>query len=589
MKKIFLIISLLFAVTNLMAEPIGEKRAREIATEFLSQKMTRATISNLQLEWAGNDIVNITRAGSDLDNSLMYIYNSAESKSFVIVGGDTNADFVLAYSLNNTFDMENMADGAKDILSAWCRQIEDARKNNKPINIARQSTRTNDALLYETVKWSQSEPYNREAPIINGERSLTGCAATAMAIICHYNKWPNNGVGTTPEYTYIDEFEELTHIIPANELGHTYEYDKMIACYDYENRNYTEEQANAVAALMKDMGTSIKMKYHPKSSGAISPNVVYAFGKYFGYSKNTLLAHGEHYTHDEWANILRENLRNYGPTFFCGQEPNGGHAFVLDGYDEGLRFSFNFGWNGWNNGYYYLPHVEYYDDQEAILYLKPETENTSQYRDNIGLHVVYIENELFRAGIQWDMDYTTNELTCWLGGFANYGATTFNGTIKLVLCDKNGDWKEELLSKDYTIEPGSITYYQYAQICYISTSLSKGDRLRVYYKGESSDEWQWARSSDRELVVDEALLVASPEDLAEGLSLGYDKTSGTLYFKNKHNMKIVIYRLDNSTYTCCGEGYYLSKNEDTIEIPSGITYKLEISLGSDPYELILKL
>ena len=149
MKKIFLIISLLFAVTNLMAEPIGEKRAREIATEFLSQKMTRATISNLQLEWAGNDIVNITRAGSDLDNSLMYIYNSAESKSFVIVGGDTNADFVLAYSLNNTFDMENMADGAKDILSAWCRQIEDARKNNKPINIARQSTRTNDALLYE--------------------------------------------------------------------------------------------------------------------------------------------------------------------------------------------------------------------------------------------------------------------------------------------------------------------------------------------------------------------------------------------------------------------------------------------------------
>ena len=585
MKKIFLIISLLFAVTNIMAEPIGEKRAREIATEFLSQKMTRATISNLQLEWAGSNINGVTRASNNTDDSLMYIYNSAESKSFVIVGGDTNADFILAYSLNDTFNMNDMADGAKAILNAWCRQIEDARKSNKPINIARQSTRTNDNILYETALWDQSEPYNRKAPIIDGKPSLTGCVATAMSILCYYYKWPNNGVGTTPEYSYEVKKDETTetYYVSANPLGHPYEYDKMIMSYDAEKKNYTEEQANAVATLMKDMGTSVKMEYHPNGSGALTTNLVKALVNNFGYSKSTLLAYGDNYSYEEWANLIRETLRNYGPTYFGGYDPDqGGHAYVVDGYDENNYFHFNFGWSGYSNGYYAIPGQAFYRQQDALLYLAPDRDGTSKHRDN--MTIMY--------NIKYDLPkyFNENRLTNDDIFIANDGFTNFNGTIKLILCDQYGNWKQELFTKDYSVKIGDYAWIEDSQIDVDITTLNldEGDRLRVYYKGEYSDEWQWALACNG-LKVDEPLVMASPEDLAEGLSLIYYKTLKTLYLKNKHNLKIAMYYLNNNTYTYLGEAHIPSNREEELGIASGITYKLEISLGSDPYELILKL
>ena len=585
MKKIFLFISLLLATTNLMAEPIGEKRAREIATEFLSQKMTRANISNLQLKWAGSNINGVTRTSNNTDDSLMYIYNSAESNSFVIVGGDTNADFVLAYSLNNTFDMENMADGAKAILSAWCRQIEDARKNNKPINIARQSTRTNDNILYETALWSQGEPYNRKAPSIDGKRSVTGCVATAMSILCYYYKWPNNGVGTTPEYSYQVKVGETiqTYSVEANQLGHPYEYDKMIACHDSENVNYTEEQADAVATLMKDMGTSVKMAYHPTGSGALTTNLVKALVNNFGYSKSTLLAYGDNYSYEEWANLIRETLRNYGPTYFGGYDPDqGGHAYVVDGYDENNYFRFNFGWGGNSNGYYAIPGQAFYRQQDALLYLAPDRDGTSMHRDNMTI----------KYNIEYDLPqyFNENRLVNDSIFVQNDGFTTFNGTIKLILCDQYGNWKQELFTKDYSVEIGDYAYIESEKfnVDITSLNLEEGDRLRVYYKGEYSDEWQWALACNG-LKVDEPLVMASAEDLAEGLSLIYYKTNGTLYFENKHNLKFAMYYLYNNTYTYLGEAHIPSNKEEFLELASGYTYKLEFSLGSDPYQLILKL
>ena len=572
-----------------MAEPIGEKRAREIATEFLSQKMTRATISNLQLEWAGNDIVNITRAGSDLDNSLMYIYNSTESKSFVIVGGDTNADFVLAYSLNNTFNMNDMADGAKDILSAWCRQIEDARKNNKPINIARQSTRTNDALLYETANWSQREPYNREAPIINGERSLTGCVATAISILCYYYKWPNNGVGTTPEYTYEvgSGNNKQTYSVSANELGRTYEYDKMIKSYDAEKKNYTEEQGNAVAALMKDMGTAVMMEYHPTGSSAISQDVVSAFINYFGYSKNTTLAYGEDYSYEEWANLIRETLRNYGPTYFSGiSYSEGGHAFVVDGYDENNYFHFNFGWNGSDNGYYTLPDHIFYYKQDALLYLEPDRDGTSQYPTKIDLR--------WYSKPSYDLNayFNENKLNINSMTLENNSPATFNGTVKVVLCDKYGSWKNELYTQDYSIEAG-VRWKSIPSISVdIATlNLAEGDRIRAYYKSENSDEWERIlyNHTDERLSGDaEILVMASQGDLAEGLEFSYDKTTQEMTLKNIHPTKVDIYWHEENVQAI-SPALIEASQYFVVPMPEDGTFRIEISLGSDPYELILKL
>jgi hypothetical protein len=200
MKKILSIICMLLISANLFAEPIGEQRARQIAQDFFSQHSTRA-MGNITLEWAGDKIGDISATGVALDSSLLYIYNCGTNGGFVVVAGDSNAAPIIAYSLDTTLDVNDMAESTAAILDAWCRQVASVRKAAKPITgtTMRTTTRSSDEeLLYKTALWDQEEPYNLKAPIIDGQRALTGCGATAMAIICYYHRWPERGVGTTP-------------------------------------------------------------------------------------------------------------------------------------------------------------------------------------------------------------------------------------------------------------------------------------------------------------------------------------------------------------------------------------------------------
>lgn len=582
MKKILSIICLLLVSTTLWAEPIGEQRAREIASEFFSQHATRATAANIVLEWAGDNIGEQSATGSALNTSLMYIYNRGNNGGYVIVAGDTNVNPIIAYSLDTTLDTDNMAEATEAILEAWCRQVESARKAAKPISgtTMRATTRSNDAMLYETALWDQEDPYNREAPIIDGKRSLTGCAATAMSILCYYHRWPENGVGTTPEYSYQDSYGH-THIIPSNTLGRKYDYDKMLMNY---SNGFTNDQGNAVAALMKDIGTSIKMMYHPDGSGAYPSNVVNALITYFGYAKDIKLLFGAGLSTEEWNDAIRENLRNYGPVFFSGSGDRGGHAFIVDGCDAGDYFHFNFGWSGSGNGYFLVPEIEFYKDQGIIANLRPDRDGTTVYRDNLYLYAWDQYNGIAPKEVT---SYATGtSFNCLLGCFANLGAYTFNGEVKLVLCDRNGNWKEELSTLNFTIEPGTFSYPTNYNNITITKPLEEGDRMRIYYKAYTYDEWQWARSYDKS-AVDEVLVMGSPEEMARGFYFAYDKGQNKLYVGNKNAMKLNVYNDETNQRVGWAE-CELGTVGTLSNMPSG-RYRIEASLGSNAYVLIVKL
>lgn len=595
MKKIFLLLSILCTALTLSAKPIDEKQARDIATNFFSQHMTRSAACNLKLEWAGSNIMGVSRAANTTDNPLLYIYNNESANGFVIVSGDTNTDLVIAYSLNNNFDADNMSEAAQALLDAWCRQIEDARNSCKHISSeSYQLTRANDELLYDTALWDQGEPYNREAPIIvDGELSATGCAATAMSIICYYHKWPNKGVGTTPAYTYVSDKDNKTYSVEANPLGRPYEYSKMKKSYNPSSKDYTEEQANAVAALMKDMGTAIKMSYHPKGSGAIPQNVASAFCTYFSYSKGIQLAYANDYSYEEWTALLRENLRNCGgPVFFSGLNyKGGGHAFVVDGYDANNRFHINYGWSGTDNGYYYLPASEYYQGQNTILNLKPDKDGTSvqQYYDHLSLMGEGRDEKAgkFTAGIFSDaLSYSPgSEFSCTIGYILNDGVTTFNGYVALALCDKNGNPKEVLSAAIITLDPGYA--WDWTDNCVMPETIKEGDRLRVFYIGEYSSDWQWARKYKDEYTVDEVFVkAASPEDMAKDLWIKYEKDSHRFTFSNKQAMKVEVYYHDtNKKY---GSVDLESFAKGYLDLTPGEAYRFEFSLGGEPYKIVIR-
>lgn len=588
MKKIQILLALLLSSVSLFAEPIGEQRARQIAEEFFAQHDTRATTGEIALTWAGDVFGEASASGSMLNTSLMYIYSRGETGGFVIVSGDSNTESIIAYSLEHPFDINNMADATETILDAWCREIGQARKEARPISGTERAaqTRANDAIKYETAQWNQSEPFNWESPIYDGDRSVTGCVATAMSIICKYHKWPTKGVGTTPEYSYQDAYG-VYRSVAANKLGRTYNYSNMLMDY---NSGYTTTQGNAVAALMKDMGTSVKMQYHHSGSAAYDMDVITAFSTYFGYSKDIELAMHSSYNDADWQSLVRENLRNYGPTYFCGQSANGGHAFIVDGFDAEGRFSFNFGWGGYGNGYFYMPSIEYYADQKAILRLTPDRDGTSTYNDNLMLYALYSGDEQVFYGIRsFATSYKVNEpFACKLGGFINYGSVEFNGDIKLVLCDKDGTWKEELYTGSFSLTPNMIYYYPYNITITITQPLEVGDRLRIYYKGTYSDDWKWMRSSNLSIVDQELLVMASPEDIAKGLEFTYDKEGKymTIYSDNAAHVEI------------CDGDTGVSLATDDIAARGGVSYEytsshktlvLKISLGSEPYILTIKL
>ena len=131
------------------------------------------------------------------------------------------------------------------------------------------------------------------------------------------------------------------------------------------------------------------------------------------------------------------------------------------------------------------------------------------------------------------------------------------------------------------------SYYKYYATPTITSTLEEGDRLRIYYKGDNSDEWQWARSTDLATVNDDVLVKASPEDMAEGFYFAYNKDENKLYIGNKHAMKLNVY--NDETNDWVGGGEFTFNFTGVLEdLPSG-TYRIETSLGSNPYVLTVKL
>ena len=591
MKRLFIIPLLLISIC-LSAAPIGEKRAREIAADFFKSASTRTAQPALNLEWAGDDFDAkvATRAAVNTDEALIYIYNRTDVKGYVIIAGDSNVEqAIVAFSYEKNFDVNNIPDGAKYLLSGWCRQIADARA--KVIPISRTSTRADVGIIekdYNTAEWNQSEPFNNEAPIINGGRSVTGCVATAMAIICYHNKWPDCGVGTTPEYSFVDA-NGAQYTIPANELGRTYQYDLMRSD-NYQN-GYTSSEGAAVAALMKDMGTSVKMQYSPSASGAFSTDVPNALYLHFKYSSKAQCINRYGYSYDEWVSMLRTNLDKYGPTYLSGASNTGGHAFVADGYATGGYFGINFGWGGAANGFYLLPNIGYVNGLDGIFYLEPDKSGVSKPKSCLELITLSAGDTTFRGIYETTFQYSVGvPFNMHIAGIYNSGYESFNGVLRINLCDSKGTVKEALYERAVTIEPYNTTGYFWYDLNIPSLIITKeieyGDRIRIYAKDAGASEWTWVRSSSATGMNTEIIIKDVPDEIARSLAIDYVKDYKYLYFLPAQPVVATLYDSANVEKTSVGARANEIVKMDLSSCGAG-EYRIEFKRGGEPYVLTL--
>lgn len=583
MKKLFSTFVMLFMTAVLSAAPIGEQQARRLASDFFAQGATRAAAS-VELAWAGSALNDQALSRATTDEALLYIYNRSDRKGFVIVAGEEGTTPIVAYSHDRAFEVENMAPGARFILEGWLNELAALRRGSFKAEPLAASRSVGEVVKhYETALWNQDAPYNNEVPVIDGNRAITGCVATALSILCYHHKYPAQSVGTAEAYTYEDPYRQ-TRSIEAWPLGHRYDYSKMLPDY---SAGYTTEQATAVATLMHDIGRSVKMSYHYVESGANGVNAIQGIVDHFGYSKKALILQGDAYRRSEWADRLQENISTYGPTYFSGQSDRGGHAFILDGYTTTDYFHINYGWGGIDNGYYLLPAIEYSGAQDAFFYLEPDPDGESSYQDRMVLSSYYdsqtqtVCRGLWSSVTKFEVG---NTFALRLGRIINGGSTDFTGQVGLMLCDKQGTVKQSFGVFSLSAWPSYASGILPTIDVTLTEPLVEGDRLRICYKGAYSSGWQWAQRDTID-VVDELILMASAEEAIEQVAFSYIKPDNQLSLNAPYPIQYTFKRKSDGHVIASGAGAaYEGITIDTSQCAKG-EYLLLIASGGDAYTL----
>ena len=278
-------------------------------------------------------------------SSPYYVFNAENNAGFVIVSGDDRTEAILGYSDKGELDIETAPDNVKWLLDYYSKVITAMGKlpENSDEKVSRHRKIIANASARKTIEpllktqWGQMDPYNKYCPewIGTGLHYPAGCVAVAVAQIVNYNKWPKGLTNATEEYIS----RTINISMPAMEP----------TSFDWDNM--TDDD---IARLMLYCGYGAKIDYNENGSGGYANDVECAFIDVFGYSKGFRMLNRTGYSEDEWEQVIYEEIYASHPVYYSGSlKSGGGHAFVVDGYENGL-FHINWGWNGECDGYFLL-------------------------------------------------------------------------------------------------------------------------------------------------------------------------------------------------------------------------------------------
>lgn len=352
MKRILFLATVLLTCLSMSAGQVDATAARSTLLRYLHQ--ANSTGRHMAPSRANDVQLVHTEVNPSINNqAVYYIFNTSDS--YYIVSGDDRAREILAHG-DQPIDMDNIPANMQVWLDSYKEQLEylqahpDMQVQQGPRRAPAQSANSVAPLL--TALWDQEYPYNLECPVSNGRRCLTGCPATSLAMVFYYWKYPT---GTTPSvsgYTTQSLGLQLESLPPT-----TFDWDNMLDRY---RGGYNGNQASAVAHLMRYLGQAERMDYTPEASGSYGENIVQTI-KLFGYDQDVRIIYKDgwgsnHYSDDEWAALIQEELENGRPIVMCAYTSTwSGHAFNIDGYDASDdTYHINWGWSGSSNANFAL-------------------------------------------------------------------------------------------------------------------------------------------------------------------------------------------------------------------------------------------
>ncbi len=368
MKKIF--INILLILSFAFSAHVSQELSLEVARNIFSKYHESRNLDNFSIKKI--DLI------TDDESTLIYIYQ-LNPTGFIMVPADDKVTPVLAYGFDSNFKLENMPGNLTDVVNAYKQDIIELKSMNQERSIEVQeewnnilSDNNNDDDNNQTrnvsplidAEFDQSGSWNNTLTAETGFNGPLGCVAISMGQIMHYWGYPEQGEGSN---SYLEDDLGMLEV----DFGQSfYDFDNMAATY----------ATNPSRLLLYHCGVAVNMDYEYGGSGAqcegVYPSAEYAMKTYFKYGNSIQSIDGDNYSVTEFRNILKNELDQSKPILFSGFSDsygNGGHAWNVDGY-QGNNLHCNWGWGGYNNGYFSLPSLGGFDTwQNALINIIPES------------------------------------------------------------------------------------------------------------------------------------------------------------------------------------------------------------------------
>ena len=369
MKKLFLFLIVALVFGGLQAKSVDEARAKMLGLKFI----------NVNTEVKAADAELAYTAYADNGQAAFYVF-ALQPKGFVIVSADDRAKPILGYSTESNFTVQ-LPDGLMTFFENYKAGFSQMFANNDERTAeavtdwtslaetgmlsSRKANRSVEPLLASI--WNQTDLYN-----VYSGHCKSGCVANTMSQIMRYWEWPRSGEGSHG-YDAVGNYGSYGWQ-EADFSAATYRYELMPDYLDFAS---PQDEVDATALLEYHAGVSVNMGYGPNASGAYSQDVGPAMESYFRFSSDYWHNYQEYsYT---WEEDMVNNLDAGMPLYYASQGDVGGHAYVVDGYDDWYFFHVNWGWGGFDNGYYaidgfYLTFYSFPYWHNAVFNLHPVDE-----------------------------------------------------------------------------------------------------------------------------------------------------------------------------------------------------------------------
>lgn len=264
-----------------------------------------------------------TRTNSDINDTLIYIFNFEDNAGFALVSASKNTEGLLAITEQGHCDPNTPTDiwgfeRFKEMAKEYVRRSQEQKETWQLRTPDGPIVETKDSITYSfsqvgpyvTVKWGQENPEGEFCP--NG---YAGCANTAMAQIMSYYNQP-----TSINITYDGSYSTLGlnwSNMKAHATGHT-----ISSCS-------TTNTHIMIARLLRQLGELNHSFYLDDGTGTFTDI----------YADSTFLQLG--YNCGSWSSYTsfyaRNQLNNAHLYLVRGTCSEGSHVWVFDGYKTRLK------------------------------------------------------------------------------------------------------------------------------------------------------------------------------------------------------------------------------------------------------------